>query len=435
MKEKLIKIGSKVVSYGRYVTFLMAEVAISRQMFQELLRLIAELRPQLPTAPAETLDYHAFRRNQTGGACPSVSKNSPIRPSTSIRVTRGAGSGPHLAFVLREGRKNANIQANSAVIWRIPAYMSVKKSLRNLARRSIRLCATGAESELRDYRNVDLVLSAAVREPDALFHDPVAYVDFLRGCIQPARHSVTELKANSDSADIAAKRFNILVEELRAGLPTVAFSVAKELALIADKSRADLEFKMLPSRVADVGLFFSKSSSFGRKGRILFNLVRFMRSENCLELGTAVGMSALFILAALTAYAKSGHLATVEGDEFLFSISSSLLKQRYGEAVACHFGQTESILPALVKSLGTIDFMFHDCGHSRDQYIHDFSQVSEILAPGAVVLFDDIRWEHACFPSKGGARTHEGWQAVVGHHRVRRAVEIDDDLGLLLIGS
>ena len=52
LKEKLIKIGAKVVSHGRYVAFQMAEVAIPRQMFQEILRLIAALRPQPPPTPA-----------------------------------------------------------------------------------------------------------------------------------------------------------------------------------------------------------------------------------------------------------------------------------------------------------------------------------------------------------------------------------------------
>jgi hypothetical protein len=52
LKERLIKIGAKVVSHGRYVAFQMTEVAIPRQMFQEILGLIAELRPQPPPAPA-----------------------------------------------------------------------------------------------------------------------------------------------------------------------------------------------------------------------------------------------------------------------------------------------------------------------------------------------------------------------------------------------
>jgi hypothetical protein len=44
LREKLIKIGAKVVSHGRYVTFQMAEVAVSRKMFAEILSLIARLR-------------------------------------------------------------------------------------------------------------------------------------------------------------------------------------------------------------------------------------------------------------------------------------------------------------------------------------------------------------------------------------------------------
>ena len=34
LREKLIKIGAKVVSHGRYVTFQMAEVAVSHLMFR-----------------------------------------------------------------------------------------------------------------------------------------------------------------------------------------------------------------------------------------------------------------------------------------------------------------------------------------------------------------------------------------------------------------
>jgi hypothetical protein len=52
LKQKLIKIGAKVVSHGRYVAFQMAEVAISRHLFADILRLIAELRPPPDPAPA-----------------------------------------------------------------------------------------------------------------------------------------------------------------------------------------------------------------------------------------------------------------------------------------------------------------------------------------------------------------------------------------------
>ena len=48
--EKRIKIGAKVVSHSRCVTFQMAEVAVLRQMFAKILSLTARLQP--PPAPA-----------------------------------------------------------------------------------------------------------------------------------------------------------------------------------------------------------------------------------------------------------------------------------------------------------------------------------------------------------------------------------------------
>jgi hypothetical protein len=50
LREKLVKIGAKVVSHGRYVTFQLAEVAVPRELFRKILRLIDDLRPR--PAPA-----------------------------------------------------------------------------------------------------------------------------------------------------------------------------------------------------------------------------------------------------------------------------------------------------------------------------------------------------------------------------------------------
>ena len=50
LREKLIKIGAKIVSHGRYVTFQLAEVAVPRRLFADILALIARLRA--PPVPA-----------------------------------------------------------------------------------------------------------------------------------------------------------------------------------------------------------------------------------------------------------------------------------------------------------------------------------------------------------------------------------------------
>ena len=50
LREKLVKIGAKVVRHGRYVTFQLAEVAVPKDLFRKILRLIDDLRPR--PAPA-----------------------------------------------------------------------------------------------------------------------------------------------------------------------------------------------------------------------------------------------------------------------------------------------------------------------------------------------------------------------------------------------
>lgn len=48
IREKLVKIGAKVVAHGRYVTFQMAEVAVPRALFRDILERIDRLRRSTP---------------------------------------------------------------------------------------------------------------------------------------------------------------------------------------------------------------------------------------------------------------------------------------------------------------------------------------------------------------------------------------------------
>src|SRR5205809_7094080 len=45
LREKVVKIGAKVIGHGRYAIFQMAEVAVPRELFSRILERIARLRP------------------------------------------------------------------------------------------------------------------------------------------------------------------------------------------------------------------------------------------------------------------------------------------------------------------------------------------------------------------------------------------------------
>jgi uncharacterized membrane protein len=46
LREKLVKIGARIVRHGRYIVFQLAEVAVPRALFAEILRRIDRLRPE-----------------------------------------------------------------------------------------------------------------------------------------------------------------------------------------------------------------------------------------------------------------------------------------------------------------------------------------------------------------------------------------------------
>jgi hypothetical protein len=52
LREKLVKIGARIVRHGRYVVFQLAEVAVPRSLFAEILRRIDHLRARPPPLPA-----------------------------------------------------------------------------------------------------------------------------------------------------------------------------------------------------------------------------------------------------------------------------------------------------------------------------------------------------------------------------------------------
>jgi hypothetical protein len=52
LREKLVKIGARIVRHGRYVVFQLAEVAVPRALFADILCRIDRLRPRPPPVPA-----------------------------------------------------------------------------------------------------------------------------------------------------------------------------------------------------------------------------------------------------------------------------------------------------------------------------------------------------------------------------------------------
>lgn len=275
----------------------------------------------------------------------------------------------------------------------------------------------------------DLVIASVLAQPEhARLADPVAFVAFLRDSFEPVSYSIEPLAPEPPEPTLSDLRFRTLVEQLGSGAPALRRDEAVRIAGIVDELMDDRTPFERPVFAADAGLHARMASSFARKGRILAAVVRFMRVTAALEIGTAYGVSALFLAASLER--ADGKLTTLERSEPQLSIAQRVLSAEHPERVRVLGGISTEVRAGMEGD--SFDFLFHDGEHSEAAYVDDFTAFEPSLDPGAVVLFDDIRWEDPW--SDQPARTYEGWRRVVAHPRVRQAVEIDDSYGLILLG-
>ncbi len=88
LRERLVKIGAKIVRHGRSVTFQMAEAMVSRDLFQQILDAIVALRP-LPRRDVEGRWHDRRGGPPTGDVRPDAARERGIRveTATTARLT------------------------------------------------------------------------------------------------------------------------------------------------------------------------------------------------------------------------------------------------------------------------------------------------------------------------------------------------------------
>jgi predicted O-methyltransferase YrrM len=307
-------------------------------------------------------------------------------------------------------------------------------------------------SETREVRNLEPVLHAAVNQvlTKTELGDPHAFVEYLRSCFEPLRYDVIDVKIAGFRNTAVFERFDALVGSLKSGVAPIDYNTALEFAMVMDRylsnrpvpeTVSNREGQLIPG-ILDIGYHVPRGSSGPKKGRLLSAAVRFGKPRQCLELGTYYGMSGLFILSAQQANGVKQQLTTLEGFEPRISYSSRLLRDKYGESVEFLHGMKKDKFPGLLEAGKRFDFMFHhDAGHLGQDYVNDWKTLSPILSPGAIIVFDDIRWDKMVKASdevrdrinRSTISSHEAWLQVVADDRVQYAVEVDQCVGVMLL--
>jgi predicted O-methyltransferase YrrM len=149
-------------------------------------------------------------------------------------------------------------------------------------------------------------------------------------------------------------------------------------------------------------------------GQLLFKLIAEFKPKCCLELGTSLGISASYQVLALKSNGQ-GRFVTVEGSQSVAKIAEQTLEELGYSNYALHQGKFKDILPEILPTIGTVDFVFIDGHHDRFATKEYFETIFPYLSEKSIVIFDDIDW------SKGMA---EFWNEMNRDSRVKFSFDL-----------
>lgn len=148
--------------------------------------------------------------------------------------------------------------------------------------------------------------------------------------------------------------------------------------------------------------------------RLLFKLIRTLRPNSCVEMGTAVGISAAYQTSALELN-ESGRLVSLDGAPAVAEIARKNLQTLGLTRAEVVVGNFRDTLAEVLRKERPVDYVFVDGHHDEQATLDYFELLLPSLATTALLVFDDISW------SEGMKRA---WGSISKDPRVAVAIDL-----------
>jgi predicted O-methyltransferase YrrM len=216
------------------------------------------------------------------------------------------------------------------------------------------------------------------------------------------------------------RRWAATIESLRARLAADGSVTGESFDPGTDGPVGRFTMERQPSTVGIASQFMSLPPT---SCLLLMRLVRESAPRSCLELGTAFGISAAYVGAALELNG-AGKLVTLEGSAEWARLARESLDSLGLDRVEVLVGPIAATLPGLVARGDPLDFVFIDAEHQAAAMLEQFRTILPVLAPGAVVACDDVDWPEM----------REAQAAIAGDERVASSISFGR-LGISIIAD
>lgn len=165
--------------------------------------------------------------------------------------------------------------------------------------------------------------------------------------------------------------------------------------------------KPVQRTVKEITSRFAKSPGFCR---LLFKIVKYMKPEVIVELGTSMGLSTMYLAAGN----PSAKVYTLEGCTETAKRAIQNFDACGYTNISCITGDFDSTLDPLLKKTGKLDLLFIDGNHTYEATLRYFRMALPYLSSKSVIIFDDINWSEGM---------QKAWHEIVSGKEVTLSVD------------
>ena len=165
---------------------------------------------------------------------------------------------------------------------------------------------------------------------------------------------------------------------------------------------------------------FVRRSSVSRKyGALLFRISRWFSPDMIIELGTGMGISAVYLASG----SPGVPLHTIEKDQERVRIASRLIQTGLAENIHIQQGEMEEVLEKLLPAIKPRYLAFVDGNHRYEPTLAYIRKLLDRAGEESLIVMDDIYW------SPGMQRA---WKTISSWQEVRVSIDLFR-IGILLL--
>jgi predicted O-methyltransferase YrrM len=148
-----------------------------------------------------------------------------------------------------------------------------------------------------------------------------------------------------------------------------------------------------------------------KMAQLLYRLVADLRPASIIELGTCLGVTSIYLQKA----APQAKVYTLEGSPETAAVAQITFNNAGLTDIELVIGNFDDTLPAIIKSLDKLDFMFVDGNHQKDATLKYFNWALPKVHEDTMLIFDDIYWSEGM---------KEAWAEIKAHPQVKVTIDL-----------